>query len=191
MRQTQAEWKSYTDSLFLTGVAGNITAAKMRGFSDQLAENSRPSGASMLSTVLVPITLTTVPTKYDIFNSTIVDPDPNTEINPDISTDIMNFNLAWTYQVYGGVTLTGDNNAVHFAQFYRDNGTGFLPIGTVAQVTTRGAGRPVSLVLPSLAYAMNENSQIELRLWTSATTSNVDIQAGSSYLVAELIPWLK
>lgn len=190
-RQTLAEWQTYYEGLFLTGVAGNITAAKMRGFAGQLADNNKPVFAVFNSNMLHPILVTTVPTKYNIFDEAQTVPADNTEIDPDLPNNQFKYPLGWIYKTSVSLIVAGQNGAVVNAQFYRDNGTGFEPEGDIGAATLRGAGNPVALTVPVFPFSMNTNSTIELRLWSEGSSVNVDVlnTDKKSWMITELVPW--
>lgn len=190
-RQTQAEWEAYYTGLFLTGVPGNITAAKMRSFCAQLLDNNKPVFAVFNSNQQHSITLTTVPAKFLIFDEAATVPADNTEIDPDLANNVFNYPLGWIYKTSMSLVIDGTNGIEVFGQFYRDNGTGFEPEGDIAAATLRGTNNPVGLTIPAFPFLMNDASTIELRLWTGTGSPVIRIlnTDKTSWMITELVPW--
>jgi hypothetical protein len=190
-RQTLAEWKIYTDGLFVTGNIGGISAATMRNYSDQQAANNRPVFAAFNTSANNVLNLTTTPTKYVFFDEEQIVPSDDSEIDPDLVTNVFNYPLGWVYKTSASLIIDGSNGAGIVAQFYRDNGTGFEPEGDIAAGTMRGNGNPVAITIPAFPFIMNTASTIELRIWTTSgnTTINVLNTDKTSWMITELVPW--
>jgi hypothetical protein len=190
-RQTRAEWQAYLDATFLTGVIGNISAAKMRGFGEQIAANSSPAYAVMNSATAHTADLTATPTKFIIFDEAVELPDPSPEFSINLLLNQIDFALGWVYELSVSLIVSGGNNQIVLAQFYRDNGTGFEPEGDIAETTLRNASSPVSLTIPAFPFQMADNSTIELRLWSGSGNHTLNIlnTDKKSWMICRLVPW--
>ena len=185
-RQTDNEYLVYVNDLFQSNNPDNVTAESMRDFFKQTGENSLSVDARLLGSVDVPCDLTATPQTFDFFDSGIIIPAANTEINVDTINNQLVVGINWVYEVSFQLAVTGANFVNVHAAIFVDDGTGFNQRPYYTAHSMDGTNDPINLSLQSVPLRLEAGAAVKIYLWADSDTS-VTIRGAS--MTMALLPW--
>lgn len=190
VRSTPNQFENKVDAQFLTGVPGNISAAKVRDILKDIAANVSSSPAAYFGTG-VPLLQASVGTTFVSLEYNHISQSSqlgdlvadDTLSNRIIAQDIGNYPFNYGVSQVGYATIEGDSNVVASLAYMSDGSPAVIASSQLA-----GTGKPITITLPTIFTNVSLNTYVELGVATD-NGAGEDLTINFAAFEVIQVPW--